>query len=191
MAKSDRELRELFDQILGFLWNVSTGIATNQREAFEGVVRFSRFLISELERRDRLNNAGETAAFRRGKAIPNSMLNAWAWNILEDCRYHMVPPPRALLEFFYTQLGCTHMSPQRQVASEDVKRRARAMVASNQSIRVVARRFAVNPTTVMRWIREGTRDFNQEKYIELRKLTNVTRFYPTHRRRVTTERDTK
>jgi hypothetical protein len=179
MSKSDQKLRELFNEILFFLWDVSTGVSENQREAFEGATRYSRFLVSELERRKRLKRAGETAVFRRGKAIPDSLINAWAWNILEDCRYHQIPPPRAMLKFLYHQLGCTHLSPRQPITSEETKQRARTLVAMKQSIRSVAKRFDVNPSTVMRWVREDPKQFDQELYSELRRLTNVTRFYPS------------
>ena len=177
MLKSQRMLIEIFDYILFCLWDVTTGASVNGSEAFKGATRYSRFLRSELKRREGLEEAGEAATFRRGKTIPNSLINAWAWNILEDCRDLKVPPPRALLDVIYWQLGCTHRTSPRAIANEETKRQAKKMIAERQSLRQVAKFFDVNPTTVMRW-NETPQGFDQESLAELRQITNVERFYP-------------
>ena len=183
MAKTQKTTADLFDEILFHLWDVSTGSPTGKRAAFEGAVRFSRFLVSELERRADLLDTGATSTFRRGLTIPDSLINAWCWNILEDCRHFQVPPPRSLLTVIYWQLGCTHLSRRRIASGDQTRKGAIGMLASGASLRSVAKAYKVNASTVLRWRNEGPHEFEQEKYTELRQLTNVDRFYPVSWRR--------
>ena len=178
MAKSQKLLVNLFDTILFYLWDVTTGGAVTQRETYRGAVLFSEFLLSELERREKLREKGEAATVRRGMAMPDSLINAWAWNILEDCRDGKVPPPRALLDVIYLQLGCTHRSRVRKPPPQQAVRRAQAMVGRGDSLRAIAKELNVNASTVLRWKTEVLDPWDQELYTELRRTTNVEAYYP-------------
>jgi len=175
-VSKQQKIAELFDQILFYLWDVSTGSALNQRDAYKGATRFARFLLSEISRRDRLHEQGGRATFRRGETMPDSLINAWAWNVLEDCKHYKIPPPRALLDVLYIQLACSQLTG-RQKSPERARYRAMQMLDAGASMREAARQVGVNVSTVSAWVKKAPQ-FDQEEYSRLRKLTHVEAFYP-------------
>ena len=171
---------ELYDTILFYLWDKTTGCAMNQREAYKGAKLYGRFLISEIERIEKLKANGEAAIVRRGLAPSNFLLTSWAYNILEECLMYRVPPPDELCRAIYHFMGCSHLSGNRGKPEARKKFEALKRQHPQMSLRKIAREVGVNPTTALRWSNSPNypETFDQETYTALRKLMSVDDFYP-------------
>ena len=171
---------ELYDTIFFCLWDVTTGCATSQREANKGAALYGSFLISEIERIEKLKANGEAAIVRRGLAPSNFIMTAWTHNVLDDCLRFRIPPPENLCRAIYHFMGCSHLTPNKGKPElrnefEKIKRQHPQM-----SLRELSRKVGVNPTTALRWsnLPNYPENFDQETYTALRKLTSVEDFYP-------------
>jgi len=154
----------IFDDILYSVWSFTLVQARNPREAYRAATRMSEFLRQEVEYATEVREADPTRPARAHGAMPTSLINAWAWNVLEDCYDKRCPPPPALLEVIYRQLGCRHLDEVRRRQSPvlDGRRgKARKMSAAGVSVRGIAAELGVNPSTVSRWLRD---DFSEEEF---------------------------
>ena len=160
------------------LWDWTTGAPRSKREAYVGAKLFARFLLSEIKRRDEIERTGETNVVRRGLVMPQSVLNAWAWNILEDCLHHRVPPPKELLDVIYIQLNCSHLTNQR--GKPHLREKGEDLLRSGHlSLRKIAGVTGVNVTTVSKWRDElPDKDIDYAEFNKLREQTHVHNFYP-------------
>ena len=177
---------QLYDELMFHLWEVTTGGAVSKREAFVGAKLFARFLLSEIEHKNGLDRAGKTTVVSRGRAISNSKLNAWAWNIMDDCHHHRVPPPRELLDVLYLQLNCSHLTNKRGKPTSRQKGEAllnRRNSGEQLSLSEIARLVGVNKTTVKTWSDElPNRKIDYDELRKLRELTNLIDFFPVRYR---------
>ncbi|MFC4271834.1 hypothetical protein GQF03_16280 [Sneathiella chungangensis] len=176
---------DIYDEIFFFLWDVTTGTAVSKRAAYKGARLYGEFLLSEISRYERVKKEGGHAIERHGLAAPMSVMNAWAFNVLEDCHSYRVTPPLELCHAIYHLMGCRHLNPKRGKHKE---REAFSRLSGNVGIREASRKLGVNPTTILRWKNEprnrfypefpGGEDARLKEYQRIRKLTNVDDFYP-------------
>lgn len=182
MARDKNPEYELYDTILFYLWDVTTGQSGSKAQVYKGAKCFARFLISELDRREVLEKNGETQIQSRGLAIPNFLVNCWTYNILEDCNEYRITPPIELCEVIYRQLKCTHET-RRDDDTTMAKIKAQKLRAANPnlSIREIAREVGVAHTTVMRWQNIDEENFDSARYREIRRLSHEETYAPAQR----------
>jgi len=184
MAKSQKKFAAMYDQLMFAIWDLTIGMGgDNHIESFKLATRMSRFIRSLCLKKASAEASESQPSSRRGDVIPDAVLDAWIWNLLEDCRYQQVPPPRALLDVLYYRLKCTHRTRSRKVTSPDTRAHAIQMLEGGQSLRDVAEYFAVNASTVLRWKEMGPEDFKWSEYQELMKATQLFRFTSPWRNR--------
>ncbi len=179
---------EIYDRIFFGLWDVTTGTATNKRKTYVGAKLYGQFLLSELNRYEKVKREGKHAIERHGLVAPMGLMKAWAFNILEDCHFGRVAPPYELCQAIYHLMGCNHLTPKR--GKPEAKEAYSKLIARYPKIgvREAARRLGVNPSTILRWQNNNRNkimpdlETEEEKYREdyprIRKLTNVDEFYP-------------
>ncbi len=180
--KGSTSYDDAYDAILRSLWDVSTGGSADPEETTRGAGVFAEFVLSELQRKNDLELAGETALARRGLSASNSILAAWVWNVVEDCSNANAPLPPAMLTVLYHLLGCNHLrdrSDERKL--EDRRMQFEAMRWENQDlpVRATARELGVDPATIVRWKNSDPSSVGAdlELYQEVRLRTGVTEFW--------------
>tara|TARA_R110000824_G_scaffold119416_2_gene273512 strand:+ start:131 stop:706 length:576 start_codon:yes stop_codon:yes gene_type:complete len=143
-----------YDRVFYAMWDATTGQAVGWRECYRGAKHFGRFCLSELDRKEELERAGETALARRGLVASDSIFKAWVFNIIEDCTYMRAPLPPEMLNVIYCLFGCSHL----QRRDEDIemhRKRSRFEAQRRQHpnlpTRQTARDLNVDAATIVRW----------------------------------------
>ena len=108
-------------------------------------------LIREIEHRDSLEAAGETAIERRGLVAPRQVLAAWTFEILEVCHESRIPPPWELVCVVYALLGCSHLETPRGKPQQKAQFFSMRNIDPSLSLRGAARKLGVNVTTIKKW----------------------------------------
>lgn len=172
-----------YDHAFFYMWDCTTGPATNWRECYRGAKHFARFVLSELDRKEELESRGETAIVRRGLAVAGSIVSAWTFNVVEDCTQLRAPLPPELLEAIYRLMGCTHLTREPEdkklLKIRTVFDRLRKH-QTNIPTRATARELGVDPATIVRWKREPSPvpvgEPDQAEYAKIIGLTKVSEF---------------
>lgn len=178
------KIKQLYDEVFYAFWCMTMGTATEKREVYVAAKLFAQYVRSELRRRYELDLAGETALQARGLTPPDSVINAWIINTLEDCRRHKIPPPQELIATIYQALDCTHWEEQRgeknKLKRESVKVFASVQKSRDENapgVRELARKHDVAPSSITRWIREaGENQFTDQEWQDAYSRAAV--FYP-------------
>jgi hypothetical protein len=153
--------KRIYDDAYFLLWEMNLGQPHEGRTAYKGARLYGQFLMSEINRYVTLANSDEAAIERRGLVSPMDTMRGWAFNVLEDCRYHRIPPPTELCDAIHFLMGCTNYLPPR---GKPEKRQSFIQLMSEFpnlgeseceiSGREAARRIGVDKRTIERWIKE-------------------------------------
>lgn len=172
-----------YDEVLFYMWDVTTGQAVNWRECYRGAKHFGRFILSELDRKAELVENGETATVRRGLACADSLIKTWTFNVIDDCSKLRAPLPPELLEVVYLLMGCTHLtrnSDEKKLWELRERFDLRRKQKRDTPTRATARELGVDPATIVRWkqkpIPGHPGDTDPVKYAKILKLTKVSDF---------------
>lgn len=180
--KGVTEFDKCYDSVFFSMWDFTTGAAGSWRECYRGAKHYGRFLLSELDRKERLEAEGETALARRGLVASDAILKAWLFNVIEDCSQARAPLPPELLEVLYRVLGCRQYDvveqPNRLIGLrhrfEEMRR-----FDSDIPVRATARELGVDAATISRWKAEPPSDpngYNREVYLMIRERTGISKF---------------
>jgi hypothetical protein len=168
---------EYYDEILGYLIELTIGQGSSNKEYYKGAKYFCRFLLSEIKRHKEAISNGNPHAVSNGQVMPNSLINGGVVQALLDCHNYRIVPPPELLEVVFIQLGCTpryagnNISP-KQIEYEDLLEKD-----PNIGIREAARRIGVNASTIKKWKDKPHKsDWDIERYRELQKITRFDEF---------------
>lgn len=143
-----------YDHVFFAMWDFTTGQATNWRECYRGAKHFGRLFLSELDRKEELVLAGETALARRGLVASDTIFKAWVYNVIEDCADLRSPLPPEMLDVIYRLFGCSHHQPDDET---DELRKRRSIFEQRRRhepglpTRQTARDLGVDPATIARW----------------------------------------
>jgi hypothetical protein len=172
---------EYYDDILFFCSELTMGQGGTEKEIYEGARNFGRFLLSEIERHYEVVNNDNPHAVANGEVMPNSLINTWLYEALNDCNENRIVPPPELLEAVYLQLGCTHRNEENQY-SRETRSEFYELIAKepNIGLREAARRLGVSTTAIKKWKDNPYQgDWDPDRYQELKIITRVEEFcYP-------------
>ncbi|MEQ9248202.1 MAG: hypothetical protein RLO21_19675, partial [Nitratireductor sp.] len=170
-----------YDRAFYYMWDFTTGQATSWRECYRGAKHYGRFLLSELDRKEKLEADGEMALARRGLVASEKIFLSWLFNIIEDCSQLRAPLPPELLEVLYRVFGCRMYNDSEPDPVAGAKTRFLSMTRNGRDVpvRATARELGVDPSQITRWKRNPPKDpldCNMELYQEIRKRTQIDGF---------------
>lgn len=177
--KQSSEYDRYYDDAWFYVWEVTTGQSVNHQECYEAAKYFAKFANQELDRHHDLTAKGETAIVRRGLVSAPYLVRSWVFNVIEDCSDLAAPIPSELLDVLYRVLECNHLQNDEKVERlKFVRDQVRAQLDMDQfrGVRVTAREFGVDPSTVSRWINRGISNdelFDQNKWKQVIKRTKI------------------
>ena len=166
-----------YDELVFHLWFDVIAMAPPRKEdAAIGINLLVKFLMSEIKRRQKMELEGQSSVVRRGLAMPNSLINEWAYATLEEGHRAGVPPSRELLELIYQRLNCTHLGRRNEKPAS--RSQALKMLRDGKHVREIARKTGVHASTVMQWRdNEIERERYSSEFADLQEKTRVLDFY--------------
>jgi len=113
----------------------------------------SEFVISEKIRSESLLNEGLSHNVMRGRVPAESIMRAWALQLLENCSYSKIPPPTQLCHLFSLLMNYNLID---DITQDEDYYSALSLKLENPEIsyRQVAKKIGVNVSTVSKWFKK-------------------------------------
>ena len=120
----------------------------------DAISELSLNLLSNANRRLTQIKTGERQLVSRGHALPDSLINNFAYRMLKACRHQELVPPSELVELIQCQLN-QDRAPAGAARRYVQRCEAIAFKADHPAAGVneIARAVGVNPSTISRWLR--------------------------------------
>ena len=119
----------------------------------DAISELSSVLLNNVNWRRAQIKTGKTQLVSRGHALPDSIINNFAYRMLKACRHQELVPPSELVELIQCQLN-QDRAPSRAARRYVQRCEAIAFKADHPDagINKIARAVDVNPSTVSRWL---------------------------------------
>jgi len=183
--KSEFNYDDYYDRVFSEIFISTVGDADAWRQCYRGAKIFGRFLLSELDRKETLQKAGETVLVRRGLVPSDAVFNKWLWETIQDSNHCRVPLPFEMMTVLSRVLpgvGTDNTDPH-LAGARDRFEKLRIIWREVRNVEVPTRRTArelgVNEATISRWKKFeplGPDDFDLDKYMQVLERTNAEHF---------------